>query len=234
MSVQVHPDDDYAIANEAQYGKNEVWYVVDSEPNSFIYCGFNKDVTREEVLKRIEDDTILEILNKIPVSKGDVYFIKAGTVHAIGAGVVICEIQQSSTCTYRLYDFNRRDKFGDLRELHIDKALDVLNFSKYCPEKIEEDTVNAEGYTKRIISRCKYFECTLVDIDTSARIFGQEESFTSFLCIEGNGKVSVRHLEEPDSVVENMTFKAGDSLFAPKSTDIFEISGKCKLIVTRV
>ena len=234
LSVQVHPDDDYAIANEAQYGKNEVWYVIDCEPDSYLYCGFNRDVDKEEVLKRIEDDTILEILNKIPVSKGDVIFIKTGTVHAIGSGIVICEIQQSSTCTYRLYDFNRRDRFGDLRELHIEKALDVLNYSKYCPEKINDGTVNAEGHTKRIISRCKYFECALVDIQSSARIFGVEESFTSFLCIEGSGSVNVYRLNETDRAVETLDFKAGDSLFAPKSTDIFEIKGKSKFILTRV
>lgn len=234
LSVQVHPDDDYAIVNEAQYGKNEVWYVVDCDEEAYLYCGFNKDVSREEVLKRIEDDTILEILNKIPVSKGDVYFIKSGTVHAIGAGIVICEIQQSSTCTYRLYDFNRRDKFGDLRELHIDKALDVLNFSKYCPEKIADDTTEAVGYTKRIISRCKYFECALVDIELSARILGVEESFTSFLVIEGSGSISVSDLNEPEKVKEKISFKPGDSLFAPKSKDIFVIEGKAKIIMTRV
>ncbi len=234
LSVQVHPDDDYAIANERQYGKNEVWYVIDCEPDSYLYCGFNRDVTKEEVLRRIEDDTILEILNIIPVSKGDVYFIKTGTVHAIGAGIVICEIQQSSTCTYRLYDFNRRDKFGDPRELHVDKALDVINFSKYCPEKIDEGDIKADGYTKRTISLCKYFECALVEIDSSARILGVEESFTSFLCIEGNGTINVSKLDDPDVVVETMPFKAGDSLFAPKSTDIFDIKGNTKFILTRV
>ena len=234
LSVQVHPDDDYAIANEAQYGKNEVWYVVDCEPDSYIYCGFNKDVTREEVLQRIEDDTILDILNKIPVSKGDVYFIKAGTVHAIGAGIVICEIQQSSTCTYRLYDFNRRDKFGDLRELHIDKALDVINYSKYCPEKNDEYAVDSEGFKKRIISMCKYFECTLIEADSLARILGVEESFTSFLVLEGNGTISVRSIDNPDKAKEEMKFKAGDSFFAPKSTDIFVLQGQCRVIMTRV
>lgn len=234
LSVQVHPDDDYAIANENQYGKNEVWYVVDCEPESYLYCGFNRDVSREEVLQRIEDDSILDVLNKIPVQKGDVYFIKAGTVHAIGAGIVICEIQQSSNCTYRLYDFKRKDKFGDYRELHIDKALDVLNFSKYCPEKIDEGIVDGEGFKKRIISQCKYFECTLIDVDSSARILGVEESFTSFLILEGEGKISVSSITEPDQIKEEISFKAGDSFFAPKSTDIFVVSGRCKLIMTRV
>lgn len=234
LSVQVHPDDDYAITNENQYGKNEVWYVVDCEPDSYLYCGFNRDVSREEVLQRIEDDSILDVLNKILVQKGDVYFIKAGTVHAIGAGIVICEIQQSSNCTYRLYDFKRKDKFGDYRELHIDKALDVLNFSKYCPEKIDEGIVDGDGFKKRIISQCKYFECTLIDVDLSARILGVEESFTSFLVLEGEGRISVRSIDDPEKVKEGIAFKAGDSFFAPKSTDIFMIEGKSRLIMTRV
>ncbi|MCR4647542.1 MAG: NTP transferase domain-containing protein [Lachnospiraceae bacterium] len=234
LSVQVHPDDEYAMENESQYGKNEVWYVVDCEPDSYLYCGFNREVSAEEVRERIENDTILEILNKIPVNKGDVYFIKTGTVHAIGAGIVICEIQQSSTCTYRLYDFNRRDKFGDLRELHIDKALDVMDFSSYCPPRIDEAFENAEGYSKRVISRCKYFECTLLDITDRARIMGVEESFTSLLCLEGSGEITVRHIDEPDIILETLKFKAGESMFAPKSTDIFCIAGECKLIMTRV
>ncbi|MBQ2183053.1 MAG: mannose-1-phosphate guanylyltransferase, partial [Lachnospiraceae bacterium] len=145
-----------------------------------------------------------------------------------------CEIQQSSNCTYRLYDFKRKDKFGDYRELHIDKALDVLNFSKYCPEKIDEGIVDGDGFKKRIISQCKYFECTLIDVDLSARILGVEESFTSFLVLEGEGRISVRSIDDPEKVKEGIAFKAGDSFFAPKSTDIFMIEGKSRLIMTRV
>lgn len=234
LSVQVHPDDDYALARESQYGKNEVWYVVDCEPDSYLYCGFKQDLDREEILRRIEDDTILEVLNKIPVTKGDVYFIEAGTVHAIGAGIVICEIQQSSTCTYRLYDFNRRDRFGDLRELHIEKALDVLNYNKYCPQKISEQIQTSEGYSKRIISQCKYFECSLLEIESSAKILGVEESFSSFLIIEGEGVISVRDAQTPEEEKERMIFKAGDCMFAHKGTDIYMIEGKCTAILTRV
>ena len=112
LSVQVHPDDEYALEKESEYGKNEMWYVLDAEPDSYIYCGFRREVSRDEVEKRIRDNTVTDILNKVPVSRGDIYFIPSGTVHAIGGGILICEIQQSSACTYRLYDYGRKDRFG--------------------------------------------------------------------------------------------------------------------------
>ena len=126
LSIQIHPDDDYALEIENEFGKNEMWYVVDCEPGAFLYCGLKKDSSKEEIRERIENNTITDILNKIEVHKGDCVMVKAGTIHAIGAGILICEIQQNSNCTYRMYDYDRKDKFGNKRELHIDKAIDVL------------------------------------------------------------------------------------------------------------
>jgi len=229
LSVQVHPDDDYALAYEGQYGKNEMWYIVDCEPEAFIYCGFNRTVSRGEVLRRLENNTILEILNKVPVSRGEAYFIPAGTVHAIGAGILICEIQQSSNCTYRLYDFDRRDKFGNLRELHIQKALDVLRYEQYMPQKLEDTTTKDEVGLKRVISRCKYFECTLYQLNGLLNLALVEESFTSLICISGCGTVALA-----DFADARKTFREGDSIFIPKSDKILEINGDCKIIVTRV
>ena len=136
LSVQVHPNDDYALENENEYGKNEMWYVIDAEPGAGLYVGFNQDVDRDEVERRVEDNTILDILNFYPTHPGDVFFIPSGTVHAIGAGNLICEIQQSSNSTYRLYDYGRLDKFGNPRELHLQKALDVLDYRKYEPVEL--------------------------------------------------------------------------------------------------
>ncbi len=229
LSVQVHPDDEYALSVENQYGKNEMWYIVDCEENAYLYCGFNKNVTRKEVQSRLKDNTILEILNKIPVKKGEAYFIPAGTVHAIGAGILICEIQQSSNCTYRLYDYNRRDKFGNLRELHIDKALDVMNYSRYEPQKLEDTVEQAEHYTKRVISRCKYFECTQYQLQGSMQLVALEESFTSLVCIKGAGEIALNNDEKT-----KMSYVAGDSIFMPKSCDIYKISGECEFIITRI
>ena len=115
-----------------------MWYVVDSEPGSYLYCGLSRDASKEEILERINNNTITDILNKIEVKAGDVVMVKAGTIHAIGAGVFICEIQQNSNCTYRMYDYDRRDKFGNPRELHVKKALDVVDNHKYIKDNKTE------------------------------------------------------------------------------------------------
>ena len=127
LSVQVHPGNRYALAEEHQYGKTEMWYVMDAAPNSFLYYGFKREVSQEEFARRIQEDTLLEVLNAVPVQKGDVLFIESGTIHAIGAGILIAEIQQNSNVTYRVYDYGRVGKDGKKRDLHIEKALAVTN-----------------------------------------------------------------------------------------------------------
>lgn len=229
LSVQVHPDDDYALSVENQYGKNEMWYIIDCEPDSFLYCGFNRDVTREEVRERLQDDTILEVLNKVPVKAGEAYFIPAGTVHAIGEGILICEIQQSSNCTYRLYDYGRRDKFGNLRELHIEKALDVLQYNAYKPQKLEDTIEREKDYVKSVIGRCKYFECVKYCLAGYMELPCVEESFTSMVCIQGEGTISCGK-----DNAHSIKFSAGDSIFMPKSTELCRVEGSCELIITRI
>lgn len=229
LSIQVHPDDDYALFVENQYGKNEMWYIINCEPNAYIYCGFNRDVTREEVANRLADNTILDILYKIPVKKGEAYFISAGTVHAIGGGIMICEIQQSSNCTYRLYDYCRKDKFGNLRQLHINQALDVLNYEKYKPQQLEDASEECVSYKKRVISRCKYFECILYRLNGIMELPALEESFTSLIGISGNGCISLSTDSET-----SMDFTQGESIFMPKSTDIYILEGQCEFIITRI
>ena len=222
LSVQVHPSDDYALERENDYGKNEMWYVMACEPGAGLYVGFNRDVTREEVRARIEDNTIEEILNYYPTRPGDVYFIPAGTVHAICGGNLICEIQQSSNCTYRLYDYDRRDKFGNTRELHVDKALDVLNFHRYVPDQMETG-IDASG---TILSRCKYFETVLYRVKDKVKVPMDDSKFTSILCLEGSGKI--RFLgQETD-------FAAGESLFVPAAEGILEGEGEMTIILSHV
>lgn len=229
LSVQVHPDDDYALTAENQYGKNEMWYIIDCEPEACLYCGFNREVSREEVAERLQRNTIMEVLNEVPVHKGEAYFIPAGTVHAIGAGILICEIQQSSNCTYRLYDYDRRDKFGNLRELHIDKALDVLRYEKYEPQKLENTVESGRGFVRHVISRCKYFECTQYQLSGETELSAVEESFTSFVCIQGEGNLCLNR----DKNIR-MQFTAGESIFMPKSADVYLVEGQCEFIVTRI
>lgn len=221
LSVQVHPGDDYALENENEYGKNEMWYVVEADKEAGLYVGFNRDVSREEVERRIRDNSILEVLNFFPTKPGDVFFIPAGTVHAIGAGNLICEIQQSSNCTYRLYDYDRRDKFGNPRELHLEKALDVLDYKKYQPAEIDH-----EQQQDRKQLRCKYFETSILDLDNEASMQLERDSFYSVICINGTCC-----MELCDS---SMEIKAGESIFIPAVTATLKIAGKAKIIVTKI
>ena len=252
LSIQIHPDDDYALENENEFGKNEMWYVVDCEPGAYLYCGLKQDTDKEEIRRRIEDNTITEILNKIEVHKGDCVMVKAGTIHAIGAGILICEIQQNSNCTYRMYDYDRKDKFGNKRELHVDKAIDVVDVKKYEPFVSDSKDV-PEG--AEILVSCKYFECykyvlgsvecqdsNNMDDVTSAvgnnasnnagenlgkvNIVVDAMSFRSIIVIEGCGKIAVG-----DNV---MDYKAGDSFFVTAGEKVVSVEGTGIIIVTKV
>lgn len=222
LSIQVHPDDDYALEHEHQYGKNEMWYILDCEPGASLYVGFNRDVSREEVEDRVRNNTILEVLNQVPTHPGDVFFIPAGTVHAIGAGNLICEIQQSSNCTYRLYDYDRRDKYGNPRDLHLQKALDVLNYSSYVqPELKRENT--GEG---TVLCRCKYFETKIYEVDGAAVISVDESRFIAIICVMGDGFLC------SDQV--SCEVHSGDSFFVKAANIDLLLKGKMKVICSNV
>ena len=222
LSVQVHPNDDYALERENDYGKNEMWYVMAAEEGAGLYVGFNRDVSAEEVAERVKNNTIMEVLNFYPTKPGDVYYIPAGTVHAIGAGNLICEIQQSSNCTYRLYDFDRRDKFGNPRELHLQKALDVLNFNKYVPGDVESEE-DAEG---TVISRCKYFEATVYDVKGETRIPMDSSKFTSIICMNGSGTLEFKGTK--------LDIESGGSVFVPAMDGILYARGEMTLTLSHV
>ena len=222
LSVQVHPGDDYALANENEYGKNEMWYVIDSEPGAGLYVGFSRDVSREEVAERVSNNTIMDVLNFYPTKPGDVFFIPAGTVHAIGAGNLICEIQQSSNCTYRLYDYDRRDKFGNPRELHLSKALDVLSYDRYVPEGL--NTVTDALGQKQI--RCKYFETTISEVDGSITMQLDDDSFHAMVCIRGSGTVEIEG--------ESVEISAGESIFIPASKNPLIVKGQLSVVTTKI
>lgn len=229
LSIQIHPDDEYALENENEYGKNEMWYVVDSEPGAYLYCGLSRDASKEEIEKRIADNTITDILNKIEVKPGDVVMVKAGTIHAIGAGVFICEIQQNSNCTYRMYDYDRRDKFGNPRELHVKKALDVVDTHKYEKDnKTEIVIARNEHFTEERLVQCKYFEVFKYDVTDEAKISVDEASFVSVLFIDGSGTI------ETDDYEKVMPFKAGDSFFISAGQRSVVVKGQARMIITRV
>ncbi|MBU5307396.1 class I mannose-6-phosphate isomerase [Clostridioides mangenotii] len=227
LSVQVHPDDEYALRIEKEHGKTELWYVMDCEEDSFLYYGVNRDISKEEFKQRIEDNTVLEVLNKIPVKKGDAFFIEAGTIHAIGAGIVICEIQQNSNKTYRIYDFGRVDKNGNTRELHIDKAIDVVKLKKIDEHiNIVDKFEKFDNYTKRKLSSCKYFTVFKYDVLKYCTINVDESSFNSVIALEGDGRLTNKEF--------TMDFSKGDSIFIPANTGEIKIEGRCQFILTKI
>ena len=223
LSVQVHPSDDYALKNEGQYGKSEMWYVGDADEGAGLYMGFNKEYTPCEVEAAIEDGSIENMLSFKSVKPGDVFFIPAGTVHAIGGGVLIYEIQQNSTLTYRLYDYKRRDQSGKLRELHVEKAMKVLDTGVYLPA--ENGKILPDG--SKLIGTCEYFTVKEYELKlSSVNISVSTDSFKCLTVISGEGEVSC--------CGESYTAKAGDSFFAPAAECDITVFGSLKLITVEV
>lgn len=217
LSIQVHPDDEYSLAHNGEYGKTEMWYILDCDEGASLYYGFKKEITREEFRKSIEDNTLLDYLNKVEVKKGDVYFIEAGTVHAIGKGIVICEIQQNSNTTYRVYDYNRRDAAGNTRELHVDKAVEV---------SVTKPPVIYKQESENVLAKCKYFTVEKAEIDGTSEFLIDKSSFKSVIVTEGDGVISVGDCE--------LNVKKGDSVFVPAQDGKFAIKGKCNIIISYV
>jgi mannose-6-phosphate isomerase len=220
LSVQVHPSDAYALEHEGEYGKTEMWYVLDCDEGAALYYGFTRDVTREEYETAIKDGKLTDILNRVDVKRGDVFFIPAGTVHAIGAGILICEIQQNSNTTYRVYDYNRRDKDGNLRPLHVAKALEVSNLQK------SPDLPATPDGEDILLAACEYFEVRRLRVDGTTAVTADETSFVSLMATDGAGVLSFDGGEIP--------FEKGDSLFIPAQNATFTVSGKCELVQSKV
>ena len=208
LSIQVHPDDEYALKYEDQYGKTEMWYIVDCEEGASLYYGFAREVSSEEFAERIRNNTILEVLNKVEVKKGDVFFIEPGTIHAIGAGNLIAEIQQKSNVTYRVYDFGRKGPDGKERELHVEKAAQV---TKCQPAKADYD------FGSHVVT-CKYFTVDKLALENEKEEgMVDEASFANILILCGNGKITANG--------ETVEFTKGDSIFLPAGTGAYEIEG---------
>jgi mannose-6-phosphate isomerase len=224
LSVQVHPDNEYAMRVEGEYGKTEMWYIVDCDEGAELLYGFKHEISKDEFAARIADNTLLEVTNSVPVKKGDVFFIEAGTLHAIGKGILIAEIQQNSNTTYRIYDYGRVGKDGKPRELHVEKAKDV---TRLAPAKSYPETpvVSREGYSSKLLASCDYFTTEALDIDGSAELTADEKSFNSLLILEGDVKISAD---------ETVTAGKGDSVFITAGTGKYTVSGKCKAVLTKV
>lgn len=225
LSVQVHPDNDYAMRVEGEFGKTEMWYVVDCEPGAQLIYGFNRGLTKEEFRQRIEDNTLMDVCNAVPVKKGDVFFIEAGTLHAIGAGILIAEVQQNSNTTYRVSDYGRLGADGKPRPLHVDKAVDVtVTMPPSIPYGAIGEVTAVGGGSVRRLASCDLFTAELVEL-TGAMQFGCPESFTSVLCLSGEAQLS---WDDQTAAV-----KKGDSLFIPAGTAV-RLDGRAELLCSRV
>ena len=214
LSIQVHPSDEYALKNEGQYCKTEMWYVVDCDKDAYLYYGFNREVTKQEFKTRIEQNTLLEVLNKVPVKKGDCFFIESGTLHAICEGILIAEIQQNSNLTYRIYDYGRVGADGKERELHIDKALKVTTTTP--------PTVPYGKPQNNTLAKCKYFTAEKLEVDGVETITVGDDSFKHILCLEG------------EVVIGDLNVTKGESVFLPARLGDIKISGKASLIISKV
>lgn len=215
LSIQVHPNDEYALRVEHEYGKTEMWYIVDCKEDSYLYYGLNRTVTKDEFKQRIENNTLLEILNKVPVHKGDVFFIPSGTIHAICSGILICEVQQNSNTTYRVYDYDRRDKDGNTRQLHIEKAVDVATLSPSPTQKTPENG---------ILASCEYFTVEKVSCQNELEIPIDDGSFRSLVVTDGSGTLTVNNNAH--------TLLKGDSIFIPAQGGKIMLNGELEGILS--
>ena len=229
LSVQVHPDDEYAKEYEnGSLGKTEMWYVMDAAKDAKLIYGFHNDIDKETLRKSITDGTVEKYLQKVKVEKDDVFYIEAGTVHAIGAGALIAEIQENSNLTYRLYDYNRVDKNGKLRELHIDKALAVSNLKgSEKPKQPMRVLKYKRGCASEFLCRCKYFQVERQLINTErckemAEFSTDSNSFQVFLCLNGCGTMFGENTM--------INFFKGDCIFVPADSIALKFHGRAQLL----
>lgn len=220
LSVQVHPGNAFAMDHEHQYGKTEMWYVADCEKDASLYYGFSREVSREELERRIYDKTLTEVLNKVYVQKGDVLFVEPGTIHAIGKGCVIAEIQQNSNVTYRVYDYGRKDKDGKERDLHIEKALQV---TRRVPIRRRKSFLPHIG-------SCEYFTVDKLALDgrLMKKMSGavDKSSFAHVMVLEGEGAIQTE---------SGLTgFAKGDSILITADTGNYMVEGVCEALITTI
>ena len=223
LSIQVHPSD--ASARGTERGKAEMWYVVECEPRAYIYYGFNRRMTKEEVITRAQDGSICDVLNRVPVHKGDVFYILPGTVHAIGKGIVVAEIQQNSNTTFRLYDYQRRGADGKLRPLHLERAAEVVCCEPSIPsEARSNNSIYLNGLSLSEMFSCPYFSAYQVDVANCGEFHCGRRSFQHLLFVDGKGDLIWRG--------ERYPFQSGDSYFLPANIGTYQLKGHCRVLLS--
>ncbi|MBP9793423.1 MAG: class I mannose-6-phosphate isomerase [Flavobacterium sp.] len=218
LSIQLHPNDTLAKKRHNSFGKTEMWYVMQADEGAKLIVGFKEESSPEDYVKHLENKTLVSILNEIPVKKGDVFFLETGTVHAIGAGTVIAEIQQTSDITYRLYDFDRKDAQGKTRELHVDLALEAINYKK----------VNAQvTYTAQVnqlneVVKCPYFTTRFLPLDGEVKRYNNGDAFVVYMCTEGDFSIIYDQ--------QKYSFTEGDTILLPAIISDYQIVGQAVLL----
>ncbi len=224
LSVQVHPNDEYALKNEGELGKTEMWYVIDAEPGAELLYGVEKEITRQELADSLANGTITEICHHASVKKGDVFFIPAGTIHAIGKGILLAEVQENSNTTYRLYDYGRLGNDGKPRQLHVQQGTEVCSL-KPLPlvDKRQQVTLSSDCTAELLVS-CEYFNTYSLELSGASHLKADAESFHTFTVLEGN--LVLTHQGE------KLSMEAGQSVFLPANMGAYTIEGQAHLIFT--
>lgn len=218
LSIQVHPNDKLAKERHNSFGKTEMWYVMQADADSRIIVGFKENSSKEEYLKHLKDNTLVSILDNVKAKEGDVFFLETGTVHAIGAGLVVAEIQQTSDITYRLYDFDRVDAQGNKRELHVDLALDAINYNKVNTQKEYDSKTN----TSNVVVDCPYFTTNFIPLESNTEISKSSETFTVYMCIDGSFEIEYDGFKH--------TYIKGDTVLIPAAIRSFVLNGKASIL----
>ena len=218
LSIQVHPNDELAKKRHNSFGKTEMWYVMQADADARIIVGFKQDSSSEEYIEHLNNKTLTDILDTVKAKTGDVFFLETGTVHAIGAGLVVAEIQQTSDITYRLYDFDRKDAHGNTRELHVDLALDAINYNKVNTYK---------EYTKEInqsngVVDCPYFTTNFIPLENKKAVENLGSSFTVYMCVEGSFEL--------DHEGQTYSYIKGDTVLIPAAMQFYILKGKASIL----
>ncbi|MFD0835460.1 type I phosphomannose isomerase catalytic subunit [Mariniflexile aquimaris] len=215
LSIQLHPNDELAAKRHNSFGKTEMWYVFQADPGSNLIVGFNQEMTPEKYLKHLNDKTLTQILNFDEVKEGDTYFVEVGRVHAIGAGVMVAEIQQTSDITYRVYDWDRVDSEGNERELHNDLAIDAFDFD--MPDNFRVTYDKTPNQSNEMVS-CPYFTTNYLRINQTLQKENNHDSFIIYMCVDGDAEITANGSSEH--------IKKGETMLLPAAIKQFEISSK--------
>lgn len=225
LSIQVHPTDEIAKMQGKERGKTEMWYLMDSDKDATLLCGLKKKITPEEYAQIVENDTIVDAIDRYEVKEGDCFFLPAGRIHAIGTGCFLAEIQQTSDVTYRIYDFKRKDKNGNYRQLHTKEAAECINYNVESNYRTEYTPVKNQGVS---LVQCPYFNTAVYDLDEPMTIdYSELDSFVILIGVKGNATIT-------DNEGNTFTLQAGESVLVPATTETLKVDGNIKFLETYV